>query len=176
VRGGYQPGASGARGQDQHVSQGQTPQSPLVNSIRRKCVSPQRLFRGKAAPASALILLSSIFAGCATVGGSGGVPPLQRSFVQVESETAQNFYFMRRDNWDELKFDDPAKRTSHAIQSHGPFEIGSTVSVDVGMQYIFVPECSGKIEWDKAVRPIVPAGTLPTPIRVACSGSLHDDR
>jgi hypothetical protein len=133
------------------------------NVARRKC----------SVLAVAFTLLSSMFTGCAAVvkgpgGQPGGVPPLPSSSVQVESSTAQHFYFMRRDIWDSIGLEDPSKRNSQAVSSYGPFDIGTKVTIDEGMQYIFLPECSGKIEWNKAVRPVIPVGAPFTSIKIAC--------
>lgn len=101
----------------------------------------------------ALFSLISLIEGCA---------PVYQN-VQVTSDTAQQFYYVRRDIWDANGLEDPAKQSMPGVlASYGPFEIGSKVPVLDGAQYVFIPVCAAQIAWNKNTRPAFPSQNFVT--------------
>jgi hypothetical protein len=114
-------------------------ESAMIPGQRRQTVTHWRpLF-------VALFSLISIIEGCAA--------PVYQN-VQVTSDTAQQFYYVRRDIWDAKGLEDPAKQSMPGVlASYGPYEIGSKVPVLDGAQYVFIPVCAAQIAWNKNTRP-----------------------
>jgi hypothetical protein len=78
------------------------------------------------------------------------------SEVRVTSSDPTNFYFFSRAVWDAKRLGSPnSDRSATAVANFGPLSIGSRVSAEKGMAYVFVPVCRGQIAWDKPSYPVI---------------------
>lgn len=72
------------------------------------------------------------------------------NLLTVRSEDAEQFYYIRQDNYRALgATDDERLRKLRDLPSFGPNPVGGAYSVYLGENYLFLPVCEGRLDRNK---------------------------